>query len=49
MKTSGRDLRVGSQDLRIAAITPVNRGVIITRNQADFSAISGLLIEELDK
>ena len=42
-------LRVGSQDLRIAAITLANNGVLATRNYSDFSKIGRLLLDDWTK
>lgn len=37
-----QQLRVGSQDLRIAAITMANEGILVTRNRHDFKKIPNL-------
>jgi tRNA(fMet)-specific endonuclease VapC len=39
-------LRVGSQDLRIAAIVMANDGVLVTRNSRDFEKIPNLSITD---
>jgi tRNA(fMet)-specific endonuclease VapC len=39
-------IRIGTQDLRIAAIAISNSGILVTRNQKDFSRIPGLKFED---
>lgn len=39
-------IRVGTQDLRIAAITLAHKGILLTRNLRDFEKVAGLLIED---
>ncbi len=39
-------LRIGTQDLRIAAIVLNSRGTLITSNRRDFEKVPGLLIDD---
>jgi tRNA(fMet)-specific endonuclease VapC len=39
-------VRIGTQDLRIAAITLVNRAILVTSNQRHFGQLADLLIED---
>jgi tRNA(fMet)-specific endonuclease VapC len=38
--------RLGKMDLKIAAITIVNRSILLTRNSLDFGQIAGVSIED---
>ncbi len=42
----GQKIRIGTQDLKIAAIVISNNGILVTRNQRDFSRIPGLRFED---
>ncbi|MBZ8182409.1 type II toxin-antitoxin system VapC family toxin [Oscillatoria salina] len=39
-------IRIGTHDLRIAAIALVNQGIVVTRNQQDFGKVPGLDIDD---
>jgi tRNA(fMet)-specific endonuclease VapC len=39
-------IRIGTQDLRIAAVVLVASGTLVTRNQRDFAQVSGLALAD---
>ena len=41
-----RRIRIGAQDLRIAAIVLASDGTVVTRNRRDFEQVPGVLIED---
>jgi len=39
-------IRIGTQDLRIAALVMANNGILVTRNRQDFERVPGLRFED---
>jgi tRNA(fMet)-specific endonuclease VapC len=39
-------IRIGTQDLRIAAIVLAENSILVTRNQRDFERVPGLAFED---
>lgn len=39
-------LRIGTQDLRIAAIALIHNGILLTRNLQDFEKVPGLAVQD---
>lgn len=45
-KLRRQKLRIGSQDMRIAAITLATSSILVTRNAVDFNKVPGLTIQD---
>ena len=48
-KLRGQKIRIGTNDLAIAAITLSVNGILVTRNAVDFQRVPGLVFEDWTK
>jgi tRNA(fMet)-specific endonuclease VapC len=46
LELCSQGIRIGTQDLRIAAIVLAENSILVTRNQRDFAQVPGLVFEE---